>query len=210
MKSEQAGNDEVAWQEAKRYFDLATGLIRPRPPTLVAIGGLSGTGKSVLARGFAGLVEPPPGAVILRSDVIRKRLFGVSETTVLPEQAYGPDVTRRVYDSLAEAAQRILAQGCSVVLDAAFLQEAERAEPARLARTFGVRFIGLFLTADLATRLARIGQRKGDASDATRDVALKQEAFAIGAVGWDVVDASGTPDQSLQRARASLAASGEG
>jgi aminoglycoside phosphotransferase family enzyme/predicted kinase len=210
MKSEQAGKDEAAWREAKRYFDLATGLIRPRPPTLVAIGGLSGTGKSVLARGLAGLVEPPPGAVILRSDVIRKRLFGVSETTVLPEQAYVPDVTRRVYDMLADDAQRILAQGCSVVLDAAFLQEAERAGPARLARGSGAGFVGLFLTADLATRLARIGQRRGDASDATNDVALKQETFAIGAVGWNIVDASGTPGQSLQRARASLPASGEG
>ena len=153
---------------------------------------------------------PSPGAVILRSDVTRKRLFGVSETTVLPEQAYLPDVTKRVYDMLENSAQRILAQGCSVVLDAAFLQEAERAEPARLARRCGAGFVGLFLTADLATRLARIGQRTGDASDATRDVGLKQETFAIGAVGWNIVDASGTPDQSLQRARASLPAPNEG
>jgi aminoglycoside phosphotransferase family enzyme/predicted kinase len=210
MKSEQAGNDEAAWLEAKRYFDLAARLIRPRAPVLVAIGGLSGTGKSVLARGLAGLIEPPPGAVILRSDVTRKRLFGVSEITALPEQAYAPDVTERVYDTLAAAAQRILAQGCSVVLDAAFLREAERAEPARLARTGGAGFVGLFLTADLATRLARIGQRRDDASDATRDVALKQETYAIGEVGWNIVDASGTPDQSLQRARAWLPGSNEG
>ena len=77
MKSEQAGGDDAVWQEAKRYFDLAGRLIAPRPPLLVAIGGLSGTGKSVLARGLAGLIEPPPGAVIIRSDVVRKHLFGV-------------------------------------------------------------------------------------------------------------------------------------
>ena len=90
------------------------------------------------------------------------------------------------------------------MLDAAYLQEAERTEIARLAATCGIRFAGLFLTADLATRLARIGQRRGDASDATRNVALKQETFAIGAVNWHMIDASGTPDQSLRSARVSL------
>jgi predicted kinase len=200
MKSEQAANDDAAWQEAKRYFDLAGRLIAPEPPLLVAIGGLSGTGKSVLARGLAGLIGSPPGAVIIRSDVVRKHLFGVGETTALPEAAYQADVTARVYRMLSSAAQRLLAQGCSVVLDAAYLQEAERAEIAGLAATCGIRFVGLFLTADLATRLARIEQRKDDASDATRMVALKQETFAIGAVDWHIVDASGTPDQSRRSA----------
>jgi predicted kinase len=60
----------------------------------------------------------------------------------------------------------------------------ERAELASLARKHGARFVGLFLTADLATRLARIEQRKSDASDATRDVVLMQETFSIGAVDW--------------------------
>ena len=158
----------------------------------------------MLARGLAGLIEPPPGAVIIRSDVVRKRLFGASETTALPESAYRSDITERVYGELASTARRVLAKGCSVVLDAAYLQEAERTEIAHLAATCGIRFVGLFLTADLATRLARIGQRTGDASDATPNVALKQETFAIGAVNWHMIDASGTPDQSLRRARVSL------
>ena len=204
MKSEHAEDGEAAWQEARRYFDLAARLIVPKPPMLVAIGGLSGTGKSVLARGLAGLIEPPPGALIVRSDVVRKHLFGVSETTALPEAAYQADTTERVYDILSNTAQRVLAQGCSVVLDAAFLQEAERAEPARLARKHGARFVGMFLTADLGTRLARIERRKNDASDATRDVVLMQETFVIGAVDWHMVDASGTPGQSLSNARGRL------
>ena len=53
-KSEQTGGWGAAWHEAKRYFDLAGRLAMPKPPLLVAIGGLSGTGKSVLARGMAG------------------------------------------------------------------------------------------------------------------------------------------------------------
>jgi aminoglycoside phosphotransferase family enzyme/predicted kinase len=200
-KSEQAKDGEAAQREAMRYLDLAARLIMPKPPTLVAIGGLSGTGKSVLARGLAGLIEPPPGALIVRSDAVRKNLFGVAETTKLPEAAYQADVTARVYDTLSNTAERALAQGCSVALDAAYLREAERAGLADLARRHGARFVGLFLTADLATRLARIAQRKGDASDATREVALMQQQLSIGVVDWHMVDASGTPDQSLSNAR---------
>jgi uncharacterized protein len=210
VKSEQAGGSDTVWREAKRYFDLAGRLIAPRPPLLVAIGGLSGTGKSLLARDLAGLIEPPPGAVIVRSDVVRKRLFGARETTALPESAYRPDVTEHVYGMLSSTAQRVVAQGCSVVLDAAYLLEAERTEIEGFAATHGVRFVGLFLTTDLATRLARIEQRKGDASDATRNVALQQETFTIGAVNWHMIDASGTPSQTLRNARVSLlAAPGE-
>ena len=67
-----------------------------------------------------------------------------------------------------------------------------------------IRFVGLFLTADLATRISRIGKREHDASDATRDVAVQQENWAIGTVTWHMIDASGTPDQSLRSARVSL------
>jgi hypothetical protein len=201
MKSELAGGDDAAWQEAERYFDLAGRLIAPEPPVLVAIGGLSGTGKSVLARALGGWIGSPPGAVIVRSDVVRKQMFGVDETSPLPETAYQAEVTAQVYRLLLDKAQQVLAQGRSVVLDAACLQPAERTEIAHLAVTSGIRFIGLFLTADLATRLSRIAQRKNDASDATKDVALKQETYSVGAVDWPMIDASGPPDQSLRSAR---------
>ena len=205
MKSEQHGDDEAVRLEAKRYFDLAGRLITPAPPLLVAIGGLSGTGKSVLARALAGSIGSPPGAVIIRSDVIRKHLFGVDETTALPESAYQADVTARVYGRLCKVAGRVLAQGCPVVLDAAYLQKAERAEIADIAASCGSRFVGLFLTADLATRLARIERRTGDASDATKEVARKQETYEIGTVDWSIIDASGTVDQALLSALAFLA-----
>src|SRR5260370_1249897 len=107
------------------------------------------------------------------------------------------DTSQRVYDVLSNTAQRVLAQGCSVVLDASFMQETQRRGLLDLAREHNVDFVGLFLTADIPTRLARIAQRKNDASDATRDVALKQEASAIGAIDWHVVDASGSPDDTL-------------
>jgi uncharacterized protein len=207
-KSEQMVDRQAAWREAKRYFDLALRLSDPKPPTLVAIGGLSGTGKSVLACGLAGMIEPPPGAVIVRSDVMRKHLFGVSETTHLPEAAYQVETSRRVYDLLSRTASRILAQGCSVILDAAFLQETQRAGLPDLACRHHARFVGLFLMADLAIRLSRIRRREHDASDATPDVAVQQENSAIGTVTWHMIGASGTSDKTLQQGLACISVSG--
>jgi predicted kinase len=64
-----------------------------------------------------------------------------------------------------------------------------------------VPFHGIFLTADLATRVARVGARRGDASDADATVAEQQEGYALGELAWTRVDASGTPEKTLERAR---------
>ena len=187
--------------EARRYFELARALIHPPTPRLIAVGGLSGTGKSVLARALAPAVAPQPGAVVLRSDVIRKQLFQVGHTERLPPSTYRPDVTAQVYEVLMQCARQVLAQGHSAIVDAVFARESERDEMAALARECSVPLNGLFLVADLATRQARIGGRRGDASDATQEVAVQQEHYNIGHVGWATIDASGTQAQTLQNCR---------
>ena len=76
----------------------------------------------------------------------------------------------------------------------------------RVATSRGVGFHGLFLTADLATRLTRVGARTGDASDADAKIVEQQQGYDIGALGdWAAVDASGTPGETLRHARAALA-----
>jgi aminoglycoside phosphotransferase family enzyme/predicted kinase len=186
---------------ARTYFKLAAALIAPPPPTLVAIGGLSGTGKSVLARALAPELMPAPGAVVLRSDVERKALFGVAETERLPADAYTPEITKQTYAGLADKARRATSAGHSAVVDAVFAAPAERAAIAAVGAENKVTFRGLFLAADLATRIARVGHRSGDASDADARVAERQESYALGPLDWFAVDASRTPEQTLVRAR---------
>jgi uncharacterized protein len=192
-------------QSAQTYFKLAQQLIHPAAPTLVAVGGLSGTGKSVLARALAPGVMPQPGAIVLRTDVLRKQQFGIKEADPLPEEAYQPEMTQKIYDLFVQHVLRILSQGHSVVVDAVFAKKSERAAIRDAARRLNIRFVGLFLRADLATRLDRVGRREGDASDATPKIAELQEKYDIGTVDWAVIDASGTPEQTLRRSQIQIA-----
>jgi uncharacterized protein len=205
-KCEQAPGDTQSATEARLYFELALRHIEPVRPSLIAIGGRSGTGKSVLARDVAGLITPLPGAVILRSDVIRKELHGLDPLVALPEAAYAADVTAQVYRTLLIRARQVIAQGFSVIVDAAFLQAAERDEISAEASKMNADFRPVFLTADLAIRLERVGSRRHDASDATPDVANDQEGYGIGPVDWPTIDASGSREQTLQRSAAFLLA----
>jgi aminoglycoside phosphotransferase family enzyme/predicted kinase len=189
---------------AEAYFRLATELISPPPPTLIAIGGLSGTGKSSLARELAPHVTPAPGALLLRSDVERKRLFGIAETERLPPAAYSAEANARVYQIVTEKAARVLAANHSAIVDAVFAKSAERAAVEAIAASAKSAFRGLFLVADIQTRLDRIGMRGLDASDANAAVAEQQESFALGSIEWAEIDASGTLPQTLERAHAAI------
>ncbi|MGJ4945856.1 AAA family ATPase [Bradyrhizobium sp. HKCCYLS1011] len=202
---DRAGSDQTGVVEAAtRYFQLARRLIQPAAPLLVAVGGLSGTGKSVLARAIAPSIRPSPGAIVLRSDVLRKQLFGVRETDRLPPDAYNADAGRKVYELLLEHAGRVLSRGYSVVVDAVFARGDERTAVTHLARKMKIPFAGFFLTADLAIRQARIGTRKADASDATPEIAGLQEGYDIGPIDWAVIDASGSTEATLAQCQTQL------
>jgi aminoglycoside phosphotransferase family enzyme/predicted kinase len=191
-----------AEQKAHNYFALAQNLLAPPPPRLVAVGGLSGTGKSLIAHALAPELKPAPGAVVLRSDVERKALFATPETERLPQAAYAPDVTAEVYGSLSDKARCVIAAGHSAIVDAVFANAGERRNIAAAAD--GAAFHGLFLTADLETRIARVGARAADASDADPAVVRRQEQYDLGAIDWQMIDAGGDPAKTLRRARAAL------
>lgn len=109
-------------------------------------------------------------AVVLRSDVERKKLFGATDTDRLPEAAYSAEATQRVYADLATTARAIFIAGHSVVVDAICAGESERPEAEKIAIECNLSFVGLFLRASLNTRLSRVRQRTNDASDADQPV----------------------------------------
>ena len=204
MERAEAAERENIAKSARTYFDFAQRAITPPPPQFIAVGGLSGTGKTRLARALAPHIAPMPGAVIVRSDVERKTIFGAGETEKLPAAAYAPDVTARVYAAIADKARRIVASGHSAIVDAVFAKAEERDALTAAAQAAKVPVQGLFLTADLATRIARVGGRTNDASDADTAVAQAQEDYDFGTLEWPKIDASGTVVETLARARAAL------
>jgi aminoglycoside phosphotransferase family enzyme/predicted kinase len=189
---------------AHRYFDCAVRFLAYAPPRLIAVGGLSGVGKSALGCALAPEIGRAPGALWLRSDVERKAMFGIGETVRLPASAYAGDVTRDVYERLIDKARTVLRAGQSVLLDATFAAAAERRAAAAAAAEVGVAFAGLFLDAPLTTRLERIGARRADASDADAEVARRQTAEPLGEKGWAAVVASGSLNDTTVLARARL------
>ena len=96
------------------------------------------------------------------------------------------------------------AAGHSVILDAVFARPTERLLAEASAAVPGVRFHGLFLEAPLATRIARVGGRSRDASDADAAVARAQESYDLGALTWTRIDASEAPEDTLRGAQARL------
>jgi aminoglycoside phosphotransferase family enzyme/predicted kinase len=205
-RHERAAPPEAAaiGESARHYFELARRAIAPAAPVLIATGGRSGVGKSALARALGPLLAPLPGAVVLRSDAERKALFGKPESGKLPPKAYAADVTAQVYAVIADKSRRALAAGHSAILDAVFARPDERLVAEASAAVLGVAFHGLFLEAPLATRLARVGARSRDASDADAAVALAQESYDLGPLAWTRIDAAGSLDDTLRQARSHL------
>jgi hypothetical protein len=193
------GDGRAIADAARKYFALACSAIEPPPPLVIAIGGLSGTGKSILARMLAPHIGPLPGAVILRSDTKRKAIFGVAETATLPIEAYTTEVTDYIYTSLFWEVQRPIEAGHSAVVDAVFARAEQRWAISEAARACRVQFVGLFLTAGLETRVDRVQERMHDASDADERIARRQENYDLGVMDWTLIDASGKPEETLAR-----------
>jgi predicted kinase len=169
---------------------------------------LSGTGKSTLGARLAPGIGPAPGALHLRSDVERKRLFGVPETQKLARQHYRIGVAQRVYSILEDHANRALAARHAVIVDAVFAKAEEREAIEQVAREAGCGFVGLWLTAPPDVLIARVERRQRDASDADRRVVKEQLAYDIGPINWATIDTSGTPEENLAAARSALRAAG--
>lgn len=184
---------------SRDYFNASLAFLKPAPPQLTCLGGLSGTGKSTQAATLAPSLGPPPGALHVRSDVERKVLAGVAETERLGPEHYTPAASRKVYEALFDRADRALAAGRAVVIDAVFAREGERKAAEDLALRRGVAFRGIWLEARPETLKARVTARHGDASDATAEVVAAQLGYDLGKLAWTRIDAAGTPEEVQAR-----------
>ena len=195
-------------QRAKAYLRLGLQYATPPPPRLIAVGGLSGAGKTTLAAALAARVDPAPGAVHLRSDLERKLLFGVEETVRLSADSYSEEIGQQVYAALRRKARLALEAGHAVVVDAVSSRPDERDALESLATELRVPFTGFWLRANPDTLIARVAARRKDASDATAEVVRQQLGFDAGPFSstWSPIDANGSAEDALARALPSLGA----
>jgi len=171
-----AANDAV-----RHYLDLAVASSRPPHPVLMITHGLSGSGKTTLTQG---LLEAT-GAVRLRADIERKRLFGLAPLqrgdAALSQTLYSGDATQATYERLLEGARFVIQAGFSVILDATFLRRHQRDAARATAIALDVPFVILDFDADVQTLRARVEtrhERADDASDAGLDVLEAQRLSA--------------------------------
>jgi aminoglycoside phosphotransferase family enzyme/predicted kinase len=184
---------------SRAYVDAAIAHLSPAAPVLAAVGGFSGTGKSTFARAVAPGLGRSPGAVVLRTDEVRKRLAGAGPVDRLAPEVYTAEFYARVYETLFETARAVLKAGQAVVLDATFTEPALRARAEALAVEARAPFHGAWLAAPVEVLEARVAGRVGDASDATLEVLHDQIARHGGdTVNWRKVDATAPAGEAAE------------
>ncbi|MDD2700148.1 MAG: AAA family ATPase [Sideroxydans sp.] len=152
-------------QTSRAYLGLAQACLSGRHAALIITHGLPGSGKTT----FAQYALEQIGAVRIRSDVERKRLFGLSaleQSSRLDTDIYSRDATQRTYARLHELAHMLLGLGYTVLVDAAFLRIEERQQFRALALSLDVPFAIASLDAEMRILRERLERRRCDASEA--------------------------------------------
>lgn len=192
--------------KAYEHLVIARRFLDREKPILIACGGLSGSGKSRIGREVAPFVGRPPGAVILRDDVLRKNMYNMQLEEFLDESAYTPENEAKVFDKLCEECRRVLKTGQSVVADALFHDEKHRQKIEELAREMKVGFQGIWADAPLEVRVQRVASRVRNPSDVkTADVLERQLDIDVGYISWEKIDTSGERMATLAQVRTLLA-----
>ena len=179
---QQEGEEKDAEIErARSYLRCADAALQPRRGRILITHGLSGSGKSRVAMALTEQL----GALRLRSDVERKRLFGLDPLaqgeTGVGEGIYSADATARTYQHLASLATELAANGATVIVDATFLERDHRQQMQSAAEEAGVPFSILHVEAPQTVLEERIRKRAaagGDASEADVEVLHHQLAQA--------------------------------
>ena len=206
QQTEAADRDRLV-DLAQSYMQIAEEFLTPVAPRVIAIGGYSGTGKTTIANRIAPLIGSAPGAVVLSSDLIRKRQFAVEPEDRLGARFYRTDITRKVYGELFDLTRKSVSEGCSVIVDATFMNAQDRTEMEKIAGALNTPLSGYWLTGDASLLGQRIANRPKGASDATTDILDQQLKRGPGDVDWKCVHATKSPDGAFNVVRDGILAS---
>ncbi len=185
---------------AHKYFDLACSFMTEHKPILIACGGLSGSGKSRVAREIGGQINPPPGAVILRDDIIKKQITGIAPHQRFDKSYDTPVFEKLVYNVLRQHAQTALSVGSCVIVDALFYSQAERKAIEKLAQKMQIPFYGFWMDAPLCVRAERVKTRKRNPSDIRKDWELESQLnLRTGPISWHKIMTDGPKEETVKK-----------
>jgi aminoglycoside phosphotransferase family enzyme/predicted kinase len=201
-----SANGKNMLRDARAYLRQALEYLDHKAPILVAIGGYSGTGKTTIARAVAHHIGAAPGAIHLRSDVLRKTLLNRKPLDHLGPDGYTPHITARTYETMRQQAKQVLDQGHSAIIDAVHSNPKARAAVKQIATSAGCAFVGIWLESPTQTRLARVASRGPDASDADADVVNQQATTDPGPIGWHRIATNQTQEAVIKEVLAELKA----
>ena len=189
-----------AINKTKKYFELACRFLIECPPILIACGGLSGSGKSRIAREIGGLMNPAPGAVILRDDVVKKQITGLAPHQRFNKTTNSPAFDKIVYEVLRQQATCALQNGSTVIVDALFDNEYERMAIQALADSLHIPFIGLWMDAPINVRKKRVEFRKKAPLTNRKEKELEcQLCLETGHISWHQINTDMPKEDTIQQ-----------
>jgi len=168
--SASAADKQAAHATAAQYYKLAWEYTQPQTGRLLVMAGLSGSGKTTIARTLAGRM----GAVHIRSDAVRKHLAGISIHERGDASLYTPEMTQKTYSRLLELGVTLATEGYTVVLDAKYDRQEFRAEAIAQAQAHHLPLDLLYCSAPHEVLCDRLQHRSGDIADATVEVLAQQ------------------------------------